>query len=56
LTRKNSEQKQRWVASALLDMEPKLWKIKGYRHLPRLKEILKNQIAEKELQKMRKAA
>ena len=53
---KNSEQKQRWVASALLDIEPRLRKIKGYKHLPRLKEILKNRMAEKELQKIRKAA
>jgi len=53
---KNSDQKQRWVASALLDMEPRLRKIKGYRHLPRLKEVLKNRIAEKEMQKIKKAA
>lgn len=53
---KNSDQKQRWVASALLDMEPRLRKIKGYRHLPRLKEALKNRIAEKEMQKIKKAA
>lgn len=53
---KNSDQKQRWVASALLDMEPRLRKIKGHRHLPRLKEVLKNMIAEKELQKTRKVA
>lgn len=53
---KNSDQKQRWVASALLDQEQRLRKIKGYRHLPRLKEALKQMIAERELQKMRKAA
>jgi len=53
---KNSDQKQRWIASALLDMEPRLRKIKGHRHLPRLKEALKNMITEKELQKTRKAA
>ena len=53
---RNSDQKQRWVASALLDQEKRLRKIKGHRHLPRLKEALKNRIAEKELQKMRKAA
>lgn len=53
---KNSDQKQRWVASALLDQEKRLRKIKGYKHLPRLREALKNMIAEKELQNMRKAA
>lgn len=53
---KNSDQKQRWVASALLDIEPRLRKIKGYRHLPRLKEALKNMIEGKEMQKTKKAA
>ncbi len=52
---RNSEQKQRWVASALLDLEKGLRRIKGYRHLPRLKDALKS-TAEKESQKMRKAA
>ncbi len=33
---KNSHQRQRWVASALLDIEPRLRRIKGYRHLPAL--------------------
>lgn len=53
---RNSEQKQRWVASALLDLEKGLRRIKGYRHLPQLKEALKKSTAEKEAQKMRKAA
>lgn len=53
---RNSDQKQRWVASALLDIEKGLRKIKGYRHLPRLREALKIMIAEKETQQMRKAA
>lgn len=53
---KNSDQKQRWVASALLDIEPRLRKIKGYRHLSRLKEALKNMIEGKEMQKTKKAA
>lgn len=53
---KNSDQKQRWVASALLDIEPRLRKIKGYRHLPRLKEALKNRIAEKKMEQIKKAA
>lgn len=53
---RNSDQKQRWVASALLDIEKGLRKIRGYRHLPRLREALKKMIAQKEEQKMRKAA
>ncbi len=41
---RNSDQKQRWVASALLDMEPKLRRINGYRHLPTLRAILQREI------------
>jgi hypothetical protein len=33
---RNSDQRQRWLASALLEIEPRLRKIKGYRHLPQL--------------------
>lgn len=33
----NSEQKQRWVATALLDIEPRLRRIRGYRFLPQLR-------------------
>jgi transposase-like protein len=36
----NSNQRQRWLASALLDIEPRLRKVKGYRHLPKLREAL----------------
>lgn len=53
---RNSDQKQRWVASALLDLEKGLRKIKGYKSLPLLREALKKMIAEKEEPKMRKAA
>lgn len=41
---KNSSQKQRWVASALLQIEPRLRKIKGYRYLPSLRHALKQQL------------
>lgn len=34
---KNSNQRQRWVATALLEIEPNLRKIKGYRHLSQLR-------------------
>jgi transposase-like protein len=37
---KNSNQRQRWVATALLDIEPGLRRIKGYRHLPALRHAL----------------
>lgn len=53
---RNSDQKQRWVASALLDIEKGLNRITGHRHLPRLREALRNMIRTKEDQKMRKAA
>lgn len=34
---KNSNQKQRWLATALLEIEPRLNRIGGYRHLPELR-------------------
>jgi transposase-like protein len=36
----NSSQKQRWVASALLEIEPRLRRIRGYRYLPQLRAAL----------------
>ena len=41
---KNSSQRQRWFATALLDIEPRLRRVKGYRHLPRLREALKHEL------------
>jgi len=38
---RNSEQKQRWLATALLDLEPRLRRIKSFRSLPLLREALK---------------
>jgi putative transposase len=46
---RNSDQKQRWVASALLDIEPRLRRIKGYRHLPTLRAALRTEIQGKEV-------
>jgi putative transposase len=37
---KNSSQRQRWLATALVDIEPRLRKVVGYRHLPKLREAL----------------
>lgn len=37
---RTSDQKHRWVASALLAIEPRLRRIKGYRHLARLRDAL----------------
>jgi transposase-like protein len=36
----NSLQKQRWLATALLDIEPRLRRIRGYRALPKLRQAL----------------
>ncbi len=40
----NSSQKQRWLAAALLDIEPRLRKIKGYKHLPKLRLALMKEL------------
>ena len=41
---KNSSQRHRWLATALVDIEPRLRKVMGYRHLPKLREALKRQL------------
>lgn len=42
---RSSDQKQRWVARALLTIEPGLRRIKGYRHLPLLRAVLQREMA-----------
>ena len=37
---KNSEQKQRWLATTLLDIEPRLNCVQGFRHLRRLRTLI----------------
>ncbi len=44
---RNSEQKQRWLATALLDLEPRLRRIRNYRALPLLREALRRQLETK---------
>ena len=41
---RTSEQKHRWVASAVLAIEPRLRRIKGCRHLAQLQEALQREI------------
>jgi putative transposase len=41
---KNSSQKQRWVAAALLEIESGLRRVENHRHLYRLREALKKEI------------
>lgn len=38
---RTSNQRQRWVASALLEIEPKLRRVKGHQHIPLLLNALK---------------
>jgi transposase-like protein len=37
---RNSEQKQRWLATAIQDIEPRFQKVVGYRQLPHLRAAL----------------
>jgi len=41
---KNSSQKHRWLASALIDIEPRLRKLIGYRHLPKLRAAIMKEL------------
>jgi hypothetical protein len=38
---KNSDQRQRWTASALLEVEPRLRRVKGHRSLKKLRLAMK---------------
>ena len=44
---RNSEQKHRWLATALLDLEPRLNRIKGYAALPALQQALRRAVSAK---------
>ena len=39
---RNSEQKHRWLATAILDIEPRLRTVVGYRQLPRLRAAMQS--------------
>jgi len=41
---KSSNQRRRWLASALLDIEPRLRKLLGHHHLPKLQEAIKKEL------------
>jgi len=41
---RNSDQKHRWLAAALLDIAPRLRRIKSYRYLPQLRKALQKEI------------
>ena len=38
---KTSHQRHRWLATALLDVEPRLRRVKGHQHLPKLQAALR---------------
>jgi len=41
---RNSNQKQRWLAASLLDIEPRLNRIRGYKYLPELRKAIRKEI------------
>jgi transposase-like protein len=41
---RSSDQKHRWLAAALLDIEPRLRRTRGYRSLPQLRHALQSEI------------
>lgn len=41
---KNSSQKERWLVVALLDIEPRLRKVMGYKHLSKLRAAIKREL------------
>ena len=45
----NSSQRHRWAATALLDIESRLRRVKGYRHLPTLRHALQADLGIKQL-------
>ena len=40
----NSSQRHRWLATALVDIAPRLRKVMEYRHLPKLREALQREL------------
>lgn len=42
---KNSNQRQRWLASALFEVEKNVHRIKGYQYLPLLRQAMKEQVS-----------
>ena len=44
---RNSNMRRRWVAAALMEIEPKLRKVSGHKHLRELREIMKRILAGK---------
>jgi transposase-like protein len=53
---KTSNQRHRWLATSLLEIEPRLRKVKGYCHLPKLREALKRELKIDNKKRSRKVA
>lgn len=53
---RNSSQRQRWLAATMLDVEPRLNRIAGHRHLPKLREAIMRELKLGHYDNMRKAA
>ena len=53
---RSSNQKQRWLAAALLDVEPRLRRVRGYRALPPLREALQQERGKCDSQRRRAAS
>lgn len=53
---KNSSQRHRWLAAALLDIEPRLNRASGYQHLHKLRIALKNELKIKNCETFKEAA
>jgi putative transposase len=53
---KNSSQRHRWLATALVDIEPRLRKVMGYRHLPKLRDAIRKELKIETITKKKKAA
>jgi len=53
---KNSEQRQRWVATALLQIEPRLHRVSGYQHLSELRSAMALMIEKKNCSELKAAA
>jgi transposase-like protein len=52
----SSDQRQRWVGTALLEIEPRLRKIKGHKNLMQLRQAMQQVLKEKNHNQMRNAA
>ena len=53
---KNGNQRQRWVATALMEIKPRLNRVNGHKHLKELKEAMKRVLLKRKSGKVGKAA